>query len=200
MKLVYKKTRTAWRVWLAKNHDKEDRGIWLVFYKKETNKPTMNYGEAVEEALCFGWIDGLIKKLDDEKYARKFMPRKLDSLWSATNKKRIDKLIKEKQMTKIGLAKVDAAKKSGLWDKDPKPIISDEVPEELVTAFKNNKSAKSTFENLSPSCRRQYIGWIQTAKRPETRAKTGRRVDCAAGTRREIGNEVSESIVVSRVA
>jgi hypothetical protein len=95
MKQVYVSTRGQWRRWLAENHDKEENGIWLVFYKKETGRPSLEYEESVEEALCFGWIDSIIKRIDDDKYCRKFTPRKDDSRWSNTNKERVEKIIKE---------------------------------------------------------------------------------------------------------
>ena len=102
MKQVYVQNREEWRNWLRQHHDRSN-GIWLVFYKKHTGKPTLKYDEAVEEALCFGWIDSIIKKVDDEKYVRKLTPRKADSRWSESNKKRVTKLQKQGLMTQVGL-------------------------------------------------------------------------------------------------
>src|SRR5258705_8023123 len=116
MKLVHISTRDQWRKWLAENHEKENAGIWLVFHKKHTGRPVLDYEEAVEEALCFGWIDSLIKRIDDHKYCRKFTPRKDKSNWSSTNRKRLEKITKEGRMTEFGLAKVDAAKRSNKWE------------------------------------------------------------------------------------
>jgi uncharacterized protein YdeI (YjbR/CyaY-like superfamily) len=156
---------------LAANHDKEENGIWLVFYKKETGRPSLEYGESVEEALCFGWIDSIIKRIDDEKYCRKFTPRKSDSRWSSTNKKRVEKIIKEDRMTGFGLAKIEAAQRSGSWKLDPRPVINLGIPRELSEVLARNRKAKDFFEKLAPTYRKHFIGWIVTAKKPETRAK-----------------------------
>lgn len=170
MKEVCVKSRADWRRWLAKNHDKET-GIWLVFLKQQPAKSTFNYDAVVEEALCYGWIDSIIKKLDADRYARKLTPRKPDSLWSDSNKKRVAKLIELGRMTQFGLAKIEAAKKSGLWEKSPKPNIASGIPIELQQALAKNKNASEFFAQLAPSYRKQFIGWIAIAKRPETRAR-----------------------------
>ena len=115
---LYVKERQHWRAWLEKNHAVEKSGIWLVYYKQHTGKPTLGYSESVEEALCFGWVDSLVRKLDEEKFARKFTPRKDNSSWSESNRKRVEKLIAQKRMTEHGLARVAAARASGTWDKD----------------------------------------------------------------------------------
>jgi uncharacterized protein YdeI (YjbR/CyaY-like superfamily) len=159
-----------WRDWLSKNHSTKV-GIWLIFYKKETSKPTIAYEAAVEEALCFGWIDSIIKKIDGEKYARKFTPRSDNSYWSTLNKKRAGKMIKEGRMTKIGLAKIETAKKTGLWDKDHRPQISFDIPPEFDKALARNKKAKENFDKLAPTYRKHYIAWISIAKRPETKKR-----------------------------
>jgi len=170
MRQLYLADRDQWRGWLSQYHARET-GIWLVFYKKETGKPTISYEAAVEEALCFGWIDSIIKKLDETKYARKFTPRKDGSYWSALNKKRAAKMIKQGKMTEVGLAKIKAAKKTGLWNRDGRPQISSDVPPELAKALSRNRKAKENFDGLAASYRRHYIGWIATAKRPETKKK-----------------------------
>ncbi len=167
---VYVDSRDRWRKWLKKNHDRSN-GIWLVFYKKHIGKPTLEYDDAVEEALCFGWIDSTIKKLDDEKFVRKFTPRNPDSRWSEPNKKRVNKLIKQGLMTEAGLVRVNDGKKSGAWNKPDRPTISLEVPPELKAALAKNKKAKAFFDQLAPSYKKQYLGWVSMAKRPETRAR-----------------------------
>lgn len=169
VKEVYCKSRHDWRAWLAGNHDKELQGIWLVFYKKETDRPTLEYDEAVEEALCFGWIDSIIKTLDDERYARKFTPRKPDSLWSEANKKRVAKLLERQQMTEAGVQALKEAKSAGLWEKSSRADISFQVPEDFSRAMEKNERARTFFAQLAPSYKRQYIGWIAVAKRQETR-------------------------------
>ena len=169
MKQVYVKKRAEWRKWLSENCDKEPAGIWLVFYKQGTGKAALRYDDAVEEALCFGWIDSIIKKLDHEKYARKFTPRKTSSRWSALNKKRAEKMIESGQMTKPGLDKIEAAKKSGLWDKPVRAQMSFRMPPELEQALEQNPRAKAFFAGLAPSYRQQFMGWITVAKRPQTK-------------------------------
>ena len=171
MKQIYVKSRKEWREWLLKNHNKEEKGIWLVFYKKNTKKPTIEYNDSVEEALCFGWIDSIIKKIDEEKYVRKFTPRNSKSQWSPSNKKRIAKMIKEGKMTEHGLKKVNEAKKSGQWDKGDRMEIDFDMPPELAKALKKNKKARDFFEKLAPSYKKQFIGWIKVAKREETKEK-----------------------------
>ena len=171
MKQIYFPDRNRWRHWLEKNHDKEAKGIWLVFYKKKTNKPTLEYEQAVEEALCFGWIDSIIKKIDEAKYVRKFTPRKDGSMWSQLNKKRADRMIKQSLMTEAGLVKIKVAKKNGLWDKDPRLKISLNVSGEFAAALAKNKKAKENFNNLALTYRRHYIGWVTTAKRDQTKKR-----------------------------
>ena len=171
MKEIYLTTRAKWRKWLSDNHDKEKEGIWLVFYRKETGKPSLEYEDSVEEALCFGWVDSIIKKIDDEKYCRKFTPRKPDSKWSQLNRKRVQKAIKEGRMTEHGLAIIEAAKKSGLWERNPTAAINFDMPKEFVDAMKKNKKAKDFFDQLAPTYQKHYIAWVTTAKRPETRDK-----------------------------
>ena len=171
MKQVQVTTGSEWRQWLKENHGKERDGIWLVFHKKKTGKPSLEDEEAVEEALCFGWIDSIIKKIDDDRYCRKFTPRKDDSRWSKTNKKRVEKVIREGRITKFGLAKVEAAKKSGAWEMDTPPQINLDMPTELSEALAVKPAAKKYFEELAPSYQKQFIGWIVTAKRPETKSR-----------------------------
>jgi uncharacterized protein YdeI (YjbR/CyaY-like superfamily) len=170
MKQIYFKTGIEWHQWLIDNHDTESE-VWLIFYKRGTGKPTMPYESSVEEALCFGWIDSIIKKIDDEKYVRKFTPRKDNSVWSELNKKRVNELILSKRMTEFGLVKVEKAKRNGQWDKTYRPDISLDIPEEFQKALDQNKKAKSFFYQLAPTYQKHYLGWINYAKRMETREK-----------------------------
>ena len=171
MKQVYVSSRAQWRTWLTQNHDKEESGIWLVFFKRGTGRPSVDYEASVEEALCFGWIDSVIKRIDGVKFCRKFTPRRPNSQWSNTNKQRVARMIKEGRMTEFGLAKIEAAKRSEHWEVDPRPIITMDIPQELSEALARNRKAKDFFESLAPSYQKQFIGWIVTAKRPETKAQ-----------------------------
>jgi uncharacterized protein YdeI (YjbR/CyaY-like superfamily) len=171
MKKLYIKNRNEWRKWLQKYHGKVNE-LWLIFYKKKTGKPTIDYESAVEEALCFGWIDSIVKKIDEEKYLRKFTPRKNNSVWSGPNKKRVKKLIKEGRMTEFGLEKINAAKKSGWWNKIiEKPKISYDAPKDFIVALNKNKKAKSNFDKFSYSDKKRYYMWINIAKKKETKQR-----------------------------
>lgn len=164
-------TLPEWRTWLRENHNCVEE-IWLVYYKKHTGIPSISYQDSLDEALCFGWVDSLIKRIDDDRYARKFTPRRDDSNWSLVNKTRVKELIAEGRMTEHGLDKVEAAKQSGSWENPlTKPDLDFETPSELEQALSENPEAAQFFESLAPTYRKQYIGWIATAKRPETREK-----------------------------
>lgn len=170
-KTTHPKTRKAWRQWLQKNHAASP-GIWLIYYKKESGKTRVRYDEAVEEALCFGWIDSLPRKLDEDRTMLKFTPRKLKSVWSRLNKTRIEKLIKEGLMMETGLAKIEQAKKNGSWDiltASDNAAENNQLPEELEKALVKNKKALENFLKFSKSIRRQFLYWIDSAKRPETK-------------------------------
>jgi len=163
-------TREAWRVWLDENHAKAET-IWLVFHKKHTGKAGLTYDEAVEEALCFGWIDGILKRIDDEKHMNRFSPRRAGSVWSERNKERVRKMTEAGRMTEAGLAKVREAKQNGQWDKASQREDTTVVPAELAAALAKDARARLNFEKLAPSYRRQFIYWVGTAKRQETRRK-----------------------------
>ena len=170
MKQLLCKTVEEWQEWLKRNHRHTDE-IWLVFLKDRAAGQTLDYGSALDEALCFGWIDSLIKKIDDTKCARKFTPRHEVSKWSPSNKKRVERLIKAGRMMKAGLAVVKAAKANGCWDKPDRPPVVTEVPPEFQSALKQNPKALAIFNLLPPSHRRQYTMWIANAKRQETRER-----------------------------
>ena len=170
MKQLYFKSREQWRSWLSRNYAEENE-IWLIFYKKATGRPVIAYGAAVEEALCFGWIDSIIKKIDDTRYARKFTPRKDQSRWSELNKKRASKMIKEGRMTEAGFSKIQIAKQTKQWAQHIRPKINFDIPPELTNALNKNHQAKENFEKLAATYRKQYIGWINIAKKPETKKK-----------------------------
>jgi len=165
---IYFKNAAEWRTWLAGNHNKFP-GIWLVFYKKKTSKPTLVYEHAIEEALCYGWVDSIIRKIDEEKHVRKFTPRKDNSKWSELNKKRVERLIKQNCMAEPGLSKVAIAKENGMWDKSDRPQISLELSKEFKSALNKNQKAKQYFEALASSYQKHFIAWITVAKKPETK-------------------------------
>jgi len=162
--------RKDWRMWLSVNHATEKQ-VWLVYYKKHTGKPRVPYNDAVEEALCFGWIDSIVKTIDDETYMQKFTPRKAKSNWSDSNKKRIEKLLETGAMAKAGLKTIEIAKTNGSWDKAITSTQQFEMPVEFQKALSGNRDAKDFFDSLTASCQRQYFGWIGSARKPETRLK-----------------------------
>ena len=171
MKTVEVTTRAEWRAWLAANHAREP-GVWLVYHRKHTGRESVEYGASVEEALCFGWVDSLIKKLDEDRYARKFTPRKDNSAWSPSNKKRVDRMVDQGLMTEHGQKKVEIAKRTGTWHSpDTRPKLAFEVSTEFAAALKQNPKAGEAFRKLTPSQQRPFLGWIEMAKRPETREK-----------------------------
>lgn len=170
MDKLYIKTSKEWREWLKKNHEIID-GVWLVFYKKETGKPTISYEDALDEALCYGWIDSIIKKIDEAKYVRKFTKRNDDSKWSEINKNRVEVLIKEKRMTNFGLCKIEAAKLNGKWYEKDRPEINYEITDEFEKRLSKNIKAKEFFNTLAPSFQKQFRFWISAAKQPATKEK-----------------------------
>jgi uncharacterized protein YdeI (YjbR/CyaY-like superfamily) len=169
-KRLYVTNRDEWRSWLKENHNFK-KEVWVLHYKKHTGKTSIPYDDAVEEALCFGWIDSIIKKIDDEKFVRKFTPRKRRSSWSELNKKRARKMIKEGKMTEAGMEKIAEAKKSGEWFKPAsirkELIIPSYIKEELA----KNRKALEFFNSLAKSYKRNLVMWIMSAKKEETRKK-----------------------------
>ena len=170
MKQLYIKSRAEWRDWLSGKHDKESE-VWLVFFRKGTRRVSIDYDASVEEALCFGWIDSIIKKLDETRYARKYTPRKDNSRWSALNKKRVEKMKKKGQMTEFGEQKIKAAKRLGNWNNITMPQLSFKMDAEFEDALGRNPKARIYFESLAQTYQKQYMGWIEVAKRPETKKK-----------------------------
>lgn len=168
-KQIYFKTAHDWETWLSENYDRE-HGIWLEFYKKSTGKPTIDYNSSVEIALCYGWIDSTVKSIDEQRFVRKFTVRKLKSNWSETNKKRVVGLIKSGRMKEPGMVKVDYARVNGLWDIKRESVEISILPE-FSQALQKNKDARMFFEGLANSYRNEFIIWIGTAKREETRKK-----------------------------
>ena len=166
---IHPPTLPAWRAWLVANHTRPD-GIWLITYRTTTGKATFTYEQAVEEALCFGWIDGQAKRLDDERTLQWYAPRRPGSVWAKSNKARVERLIADGRMTAAGQAKIDAAKADGSWSLLDS-VDKLEVPADLAAAFDAYPDARAHFDAFPPSARHASLGWIATAKRPETRAK-----------------------------
>jgi len=161
-------SRAEWRAWLEQNHARS-QGVWLIYYKRTTGKPRVEYEEAVEEALCIGWIDSKGNRLDDERTMLWMAPRKAGSGWARTNKGRVDRLIAAGLMAPAGLAKIESAKSDGSWNLlDAAEML--EIPPDLESAFAANPAARAYFDAFPPSARRVILTWISTAKRPETRA------------------------------
>lgn len=165
----YAKDRAAWRRWLEKNHDKRD-SVWLIIYRKSSTIPSIYYPEAVEEALCFGWIDSKPNKRDSESRFQYFARRKPNSKWSQLNKQRVEKLIRSGLMAAPGLEKIALAKKSGTWHA-LETIEALTLPPDLEQALSGNKKAFKNFTAFPPSSRKIILYWIQEAKQPETRKK-----------------------------
>ncbi len=163
---VYFSQREAWRAWLARHHRTEHE-VWLVFYKAHTGKPSLAYDAAVEEALCFGWIDSIIKRLDDSRYVRKFTPRTNTGKWSQLNLKRVQHLVKTGRMTNIGLGKLDA----GVQPVVPPAKRPKTIPPFFRRALAGKAEARENFANLAPSYRRSFVGWVAAAKKEETRQR-----------------------------
>jgi len=161
--------RAAWREWLVKNGDRRE-GVWLVFGKTD-DLETVTAAEALREALCFGWIDGQIKRIDDTRYIKKFTPRRKGSKWSEKNRRSAAALIKAGRMTVAGYAAIERAKADGTWDTPKPPPITDEQVAVLTEALTGHEPARTNFLKMPPSARRAYAGFYLDAKKEETRAR-----------------------------
>lgn len=155
-KTLYVINRKDWRSWLAKNHNKE-KEIWLIYYRKLSGKPRIPYNDAVEEALCYGWIDSIVKRIDDTKFAQRFTPRRPKSGLSEMNKERIRRLIADKSMTSIGLKAVNHA-----FDKDKVEKLV--IALDILKALKANKQAWKNFQNFSEGYKKVRIGYIEHSR------------------------------------
>ncbi len=142
-----------------------------MFRKKHTKNPNLSYNDAVEEAICFGWVDGIKRSLDDNRYMHRFSPRKAGSQWSQSNKKRVERMQAAGQMAPAGQRSVDAAKASGAWDNPVKPPPPFEMPAEFRARLARNRKASAFFDSLAPSYRREFVDWVASAKRDDTRKR-----------------------------
>ena len=163
-------SQRAFEKWLAKEHKNSD-GIWLKIAKKGSGIPTVSYQEALEVALCFGWIDGQMKRYDDDYYVQRFTPRRARSKWSKINVGKVQDLIAAGKMKPAGLAEVGRAKENGRWDAAYDSLTTATVPDDLAAALHKNPKAAATFETLTSSQRYSILYQVQDAKRPETRAR-----------------------------
>ncbi len=165
------KTAAAWRAWLTRNGGRATE-IWLAYFKKTSGKKSVTYQEALDEALCYGWIDSIVNSLDAERYMQRWTPRKPTSVWSARNKARVAELMAAGRMAEPGLAAVRLAKKNGSWDK----LTEIErigrgggPPDEVVAAISAYPGLGKKFEALPASKRKMFAYWVASARRPETR-------------------------------
>lgn len=169
IEIFYPKSQTAWRKWLEKNHLSK-QAVWLVFYNKKSQLKSITWSEAVNIALCYGWIDSKKIKIDEETLHQFFSKRKPKSTWSKINKEKVEELIEQGLMTEAGLRSIETAKQNGSW------LILDEVealiiPADLETEFKDRPNAKDFFLSLSKSVRKVILSWLVFAKTTETRQK-----------------------------
>ena len=166
---VHPKTRAQWGRWLARNHARAE-GVWLITYKMATGKPRVDYNDAVEEALRFGWIDSKPRALDGERSMLWFAPRKPRTNWSKANRERVERLVAGGRMAAPGLAKVQAAQRDGSWDALV-GVESLEVPPDLRRALAKQAEAARNFDAFPPSVKRGILEWIHNARQPATRTK-----------------------------
>jgi uncharacterized protein YdeI (YjbR/CyaY-like superfamily) len=164
-RLLDARTRREWREWLEEHHASASE-VWLVFHKRHTGVRSLRYDDAVEEALCYGWIDSILKRLDATRYARKFTPRRANSAWSTANRRRYADLARRGLLAPAGLKRSPTPRSGDA----PRPSVS-KLPPYMERALKANARAWRFFRGLAPSHRRAYIGWIDSAKRDETRAR-----------------------------
>lgn len=159
-------SRVEWRAWLEAHYIAE-KEVWLVYAKPHTGQPTISYDESVEEALCFGWIDSIIQKIDDDTYARKFNPRSSTAKWSPSNVERLRRLVADGRMTPAGLAKVDPGVLDGSIPLQRAPEF--EIPQDILDTLHASPAAWENYQKLNNSTRKRYMGWVLSAKRDETR-------------------------------
>jgi uncharacterized protein YdeI (YjbR/CyaY-like superfamily) len=169
IKTFYAKSRKAWRKWLSQNHAKE-QSVWLIMYRKGTATPSVYYSEAVDEALCFGWIDSKPNKRDDESYYQFFSRRKPKSVWSLVNKKKVETLLQQGLIAPAGLAVIETAQKNGSWTAlDTVDALI--IPVEMKALLRKNKKAAVNFHAFPPSAKKGILQWIQGAKTTATKMK-----------------------------
>ena len=162
--------RYQWRSWLEENHATATEA-WLVIYKVKYHSQGLNLNAAVEEALCFGWIDGLLRRIDGKRFVLRFTPRKRNSIWSISNIHRVEKLVAEGKMRNSGLVKIAEAKENGQWEAAIRREQVDVIPRGLEDALRRKEGALSAYQALPDSHKKRYIYWLQSAKRESTKVK-----------------------------
>lgn len=172
---IYLSERADWRDWLTEN-SANTRGVWLVYYKKHTGIARIAYEDAVEEALCFGWIDSTVRRLDNQRYCQMFVPRRRKSGWSMHNRRRAEALMASGEMTAAGMEKIEEARANGAWEKALEDRVDRPVPPELAAALANEPKATAALDRLTPSQRKLFVNWVADAKREETRVRRADRV------------------------
>jgi uncharacterized protein YdeI (YjbR/CyaY-like superfamily) len=167
--LLYFKNDIEWREWLHQNHDKYS-SVSLIFYKVSSKEPSMRWEDAVKVALCYGWIDSTVKRIDDQRRKQHFTPRKHKSVWSKLNKTHIEQLLKDNLMHASGLKSIEIGKSNGSWDA-LNDVDNEVIPPELQLAFSNNPIAYENYKNFATSYRKSYLYWLHSTKREATRQK-----------------------------
>jgi uncharacterized protein YdeI (YjbR/CyaY-like superfamily) len=167
---IYFSNNDEWRKWLSINHDRVPEA-WLFIRKKRSSTAGISYDEALDEALCFGWIDGKMQSIDKDRFILRFSPRKTRSVWSKRNREKAETLISQGRMTAAGMAKIEEARKNGLWNAAYTSRTADEIPADLEAALSQNGTAQANFHNLANSYRNMYIGWLNSARMEETRKR-----------------------------
>jgi uncharacterized protein YdeI (YjbR/CyaY-like superfamily) len=190
LEVLYDMDRAKWRRWLEKNHEQTE-SVWLVLVKKGAKRKGVSYEEAVQEALCFGWIDSRPNYLDEERFKIHMSTRRPKSVWSKSNKERARKLIEQGLMTPAGMSKIEEAKRKGIWN-----MLDDveelKVPEELDKTLQANPPAKRNFEAFGISYKKQAIYWVLSAKRSETRAKRAEEIARSAAENQKVNQYVGK--------
>ena len=182
---LFFRDRAAWRAWLRANHARRAEA-WVAHVKKGSPRKGLTYEEGVEEALCFGWIDGLMHARDEDYFLQRYSPRKPRSVWSESNKVRVERLIRQRKMTRAGMIHVELAQADGRWQAVAVRRDPDWIPETLLVALRQTQGALDAYRSLPPSQREMYGHAVETAKKPETRAKRIRAAIEAAFRRQQV--------------
>lgn len=180
--------KDAWRAWLQENHVTQ-KEAWLVILKNHVTKPGVDYEAAVEEAVCFGWIDGIMKGADGDSYFLRFSPRKRGSVWSVSNQKRVERLIAQGRMAEAGLATVREAKENGEWEAALRREDTSNLPEDFNKVLKTHAGAQANFEKLPASQKKQFLYWIASAKTDETRQRRIRETVMMVANNKRLGEQ-----------